>query len=211
VRRVALLILLCAVVVPGVAAASSTSSLTSAEYAQLAAARSRLKSANLKTVTEIKAALWACEEIQQVSPLLTEVRADCIAQIEIADFTPAVEITVKSCSGYPAAAKRLSCMLPAYESLYTATSSFYNAETSIHRIASSRSFTAACTNLLSDSPAVIAEEKHMLNTISSLVATMKAGNVLSFEKYSGELITAAAEVQQGQNANSGKLSICAHQ
>lgn len=197
--------------VPGVAAASSKGFLTSAEYAQLVGARTRLQSANVKTVAGVKAALWACEEIQQVSPLLSEARADCIAQIEIAGFTPAMQITVKSCSGYPAATKRLSCMLPTYESFYTATSNFYHAETSIHRIASSRGFTAACTNLLSDSPAVLAEEKHMLNTVGSLIATMKAGNLLAFEKYSGELITAAAELQQGQNANSGNLSMCPHQ
>jgi hypothetical protein len=211
VRRLALLILLCAGMVPGVADAASKGSLTSAEYAQLVAARSRLESAHLKTLKDYKAALRACEEIQQVSPLLTEVRADCIAQIEIGGFTPTMQLTVKRCSRYPTVTKRLSCMLPTYKSLYTATFNFYNAETSVHRIASSRSFTAACTNLLSDPPAVIAEEKHMLNTIGSIIATMKAANVLSFEKYTGEFIAAAAEVQQGENANNGKLSICAHQ
>jgi hypothetical protein len=196
---------------PGMAAASSKGALTSAEYAQLVGARSRLKSDPLKTVTGIKAALWDCEQIQEVSSLLTEVRADCIAQIEMAGFTPSVEKIVKGCAGYSSVTERLNCLLPTYESLYTATHDFYNAEINVHRIASSRGLTAACANLLSDSPAVIAQEKQLLDTVGSVIATMKAGNVLSFEKFSGEVITVAAEVQQGQNANSGKLSICAHQ
>jgi hypothetical protein len=66
-------------------------------------------------------------------------------------------------------------------------------------------------NLLSDPPAVVAKEKQMLDTLESLVAAMKSGALLPFEKDSGELITIAAEVQQGQNANSGSLAVCVHQ
>ena len=196
---------------PGMAAASSEGSLTSMEYAQLTAARNELKSANLKTPAGLKGAIWDCETIQEVSQLLTEERADCIAQLEMADFSSVMPVAVKNCSVHKDVPGRLKCLMPNYERLYDVTSSFYRAESAIHRIATSRGLTAPCANLLSDPPKVIVEERGLLSTLGSILAAMKTGNVLSFEKYSGEFITAAAEVQEGQDVNSGPLSICRHQ
>jgi hypothetical protein len=203
-RRLPILLVLCAALIPGAAQASAMGSLTSAEYAQLVSARDRLRTANVKTLAQVKTALHGCEAIEQVSPLITEVRADCIAQIEIGGFGPTMQVTVKNCSGFPSVSKRLSCMLPSYELFATDTADFYNAEVTIRRLASARNLPAECVNLLSDPPAVVAKEKQMLDTLESLVAAMKSGALLPFEKDSGELITI-------ENANSGSLAVCVHQ
>lgn len=210
-RRISLLVLLCALLTPCVATASPKGSLTSVEYAQLQAAREKLKSVNTKTANGLAAQIRDCEAIQRVSRLMAEERSDCIAQARIGDFSIVMQVAVKTCAVYTDLAGRLRCLMPNYKKFYAATSSFYNAESSIHRTASSRGFTVACVNLLSDPPKVIAEEKRMLGDVASILVAMKAANPLAFEKYSGETITAAAEVQAGQNANTGPLSTCAHQ
>lgn len=207
-RRIGLLILLSALLIPGVAAASSNGSLTSAEYAQLTAARTKLKSVNLKTAHGFKTALWDCETIQEVSSLLTQERSDCIAQLQMGVFSAVMQAEGRSCIAYKAVARRLKCLMPYYRKLDAAVSRFYHAESSIHRIATSRGFTAACANLLADPPRVITEEKRMLDIVGSILTAMKTDKALSFEEYSGEFITAAAQIQAGQNANKGQLSIC---
>jgi hypothetical protein len=210
-RRISLLVLLCALLTPGVAAASSEGSLTSVEYSQLQTARHRLRSVNTKTAKGLAAQIRDCKAIQEVSRLVTEERTDCIAQARIGDFSVVMQVAVKTCAVYTNLAGRLKCLMPNYKKFYAATSGFYHAESSIHRTASSRGFTAACVNLLSDPPRVITEEKRMLGDVASILVAMKAANPLAFEKYSGETIAAAAQVQAGQNADRGPLSTCAHQ
>ncbi len=212
-RRIGLLILLCALLVPGAAAASANGSLTSAEYAQLIAVRKEVKSVKAKTVAAtVKAVVWDCETIQEVTPLLGAMRSDCIAQAEMADFPAVVHALVKECSVYKTLGDRFKCMTPTYSRLYAINLSFYRSESLIHLIATSRHFTAACANYLSEPPKVLAEEKQTTTAFRSILAAMKAANALATQKYAGELVTESAEVQQGQNANAkGHLSLCPHQ
>lgn len=191
-------------------AATSGGTLTSTEYYQLSAARTRLKSVNVKTPQGLNTAILDCEEIQEQTPLLTEERADCAAQLRIGGSTAAMQAAEPVCAVRKSVAARLRCLLPVYKRLYTQSAIFYHSELKIRQIAIARGLPSRCTNLLADTPHVVALEKQMVATIGLLIRTVEAGKLFPFEEASGKALTAISEVAAGQQANKGQLSLCPH-
>src|SRR4029077_14556243 len=84
----------------GVAAAATTSGvLTSGEYYQLSTAQSRSKAlkSTSTTVKGLKATLWICEQVQELTPLLTEERASCVDEAEFGLAGLAIPPVVQAC------------------------------------------------------------------------------------------------------------------
>jgi|SRR5579863_8968 len=194
----------------GIASASS-GSLTSFEYSQLISARDKLKSADLKTLKGVNTALWDCEQIQEVTELLTQERSDCISQLRIGTFDAAMQVAAKTCSVYPSASARLHCLLPVYQAFYTQAAIFYRSESRIREIATARGLPSRCTTLLADTPHVVSLEKPMVQAIGQIITAAKAGKVYPFEAASGRALTVAAEIASGQQANNAPVSVCPHQ
>lgn len=192
-------------------AATSGGTLTSNEYYQLSSARARLKAVKLKTAKDFSTAILDCEEIQEQTQLLTEERADCVSQLRIGGFTGAMQSVAPTCAALKTVRARLSCLLPTYKKLYAQSSIFYHAESKIRQIAEARGLPSKCTNLLADTPHVVALEKRMVAAIGALIRTVKAGQLYPFEEASGRALTDISEVAAGQQANKGQLSLCPHQ
>lgn len=190
----------------GVATAASGGSLTSFEYQQLVTARDRLKA-----VKSVSAAIWDCQQIQMQTQLLNAERSDCISQFQLVKVNGVMKSYEADCIAYRTAAARLRCLLPGYRQFYATVATFYHSESHIRQIAISRDLGEPCTDLLSDKPLVISEEKLAVEAIASIIRAAEAGNLLTFESESGKAITALADVAKGQQANDGPPSICRHQ
>jgi hypothetical protein len=195
----------------GVAAAAGGGSLTAFEYQQLVSTRDKLKSDNLRTAKGLNAAIWACEQIQMATQLLTEERADCVSQLQMSKFGAVMKSYEADCVAYKSVAARLTCLLPPYEQFYGQVAQYYRAESTIHRIATARDLGEKCADLLSDTPYVISEEKRARDAIALIIAAAKAGQLLNFEAASGLAVTALADVAKGQTSNNDTPSLCPHQ
>lgn len=195
----------------GTATATGTrGALTSTEYYQLTSAHDRLKSVNVKTAQGLRTAVLDCEEIQEQTPLLTQERSDCAAQLRMSGFTAAMASSEAKCAPIKTVAGRLKCLLPVYRQLYTQTAIFYHAESKIRQIAAARGLPGPCTDVLADPQHVVSLEKRMLHAVGVIISTVKAGKLYPFEEASGKALTVIAEVASGQQANKGKLSLCPH-
>lgn len=191
-------------------AAASGGTLTSTEYYQLTAARARLKSVNVKTPQGLSTAILDCEEIQERTPLLTQERSDCAAQLRMSAFTAEMQAAAATCAATKSVAARLRCLLPVYKRLYGQTAIFYHSEARIRRIAAARGLPGRCTNVLADPARVVSAEKRMLAAIGVIIRTARAGKLYPFEEASGKALTVIAQVAAGQQANKGQLSRCPH-
>jgi hypothetical protein len=210
-RRIFAVSLIAAVALSAGIARASSGSLTSFEYSQLISTRDKLKSADLKTVKGVNAALWDCEQIHEVTPLLTQERSDCVSQLRIGSFDAAMQQAAKTCGVYPSVSARLRCLLPVYRAFYTQAAIFYHSESRIRQIATARGLPGRCTTLLADTPHVVSLEERMVQAIGRIIRTAEIGKLYPFEAASGKALTVISEVGAGQQANNAPLSVCPHQ
>jgi hypothetical protein len=186
-------------------AAALAGELSTFEYQQLVATRDKIKSAK-----GINAAIWDCEQIQMQTPLLTDERSDCIAELQITKFPAVMRSYVKDCVAYPSATARLECFLPPYQQLYKQMQTYYHAESGIHRTATSRGLGEACADLLSDPPVVISEEQLATSELAEIIRDIETRNVSDFEAATHKAPAVFNAIGKGQQANSGSPSICPH-
>jgi hypothetical protein len=193
----------------GLATATSRGELTGPEYQQLIFLRDKLQSAD-----GINSSIFNCNTMPSLptihSQLLDRERTDCTAGFLLIRFNGEMKHYVGSCDRKPALDDRLSCLVTPYEQLETLYFTYATAERQVRQLAISRGLPAACVDTLSDPPAVISEETRAADALHSIVIGAESGNYSMFEAASKTLVSAAADVSKGQQANNAPLSVCPH-
>lgn len=193
----------------GLATATTRGELTGPEYQQLIFLRDDLQVAH-----GINSSIYNCNMVPTLasihSQLLDRERTDCTAGFLLIRFSGEMKRYVKSCDSKPALDDRLRCLMTPYEQLETLYFTYATAEQQVRQLAISRGLPAACVDTLSDPPAVIAEETTAADALHSIVLATESEDYSLFETASKALVTAAADVSRGQQANSEPLSVCPH-
>lgn len=195
----------------GVASASS-GSLTSYEYEQLVSLQERTKALNGTGLKAVRAALWACEQIQMQTPLLTEERAACDALAQIGVGSLSLKQAVPACISHnPSVGTRLACLVSLYGRIYTASSSLYSSEQRLNAIVRARGFGARCAAFLGVPPRAIAATRALTSEFGLLVGDLRSGRLADFQalsKIAGRDMTA---LFHDMHAGPTQPSDCPHQ
>ena len=211
-RRISVISLIATFVLSAGVASAGAGSLTSAEYQQLQAVHARLKNVRPTTLHGYRAMLWACEQIQMETPLLTTARAVCddYAQMNItaAGIKRGVGLCVLRTHVLGA---RLNCIANVFSRMYRPVRGFYTSDASMLRIATSRHLGQPCTQFLAGTTDQLAYAQKLASVTAQMIAAGRRGSLASFVA-DGHLFSAVAKrLQVAMQADPSKLAWCAHQ
>ena len=194
------------------ALAAGTGALTSTEYQQVQAAQTRLKHVGTKmSLRDAQAALFACQQIQMETPLLSQVRAWCDSGEQILIFNLSAKQSLAPCESEVTPAARVGCVAKWYGKFDSELDANFQASEKIASIASARALGAGCTAFLAGSPATIADTGGEFREIKAAIAALRAGNNTLFEADNTAAGSLSTRLEQDEKANHTRLSSCRHQ
>jgi hypothetical protein len=196
----------------GNAAGATGGSLTSAEYQQLSSEQARTETVKGSELQKAEALLWACEQIQVETPLLTEERASCD---DILGYTIAALHLKSGASACvlknPTVATRLTCLLGVYTPIYNAAQGLDVAEARLQQIVQARKFDASCAAFLGPTALDLQQAGRVAAAFKLLVSDIRSDHLTSFASTSRAADDAWAELSRDLGSGPTKLSVCPHQ
>jgi hypothetical protein len=197
----------------GVAAASTGGSLTNTEYQQMQAAQTRLKGTHTTNPLKLyKAMLWACEQTQMETPLLSSERSICDDYAQINIFGLGMKPEVTACAArYHDAKARLNCLGAIYARWDQSIQGFYASEVEALQIATARRFSGQCLAFLAGTSAQLTYAGKLATVTKQIIAATRHDDLTDFEADSGIFITDAARLQAANSQDTSKLAACPHQ
>jgi hypothetical protein len=184
--------------------------LTAVEYRALGRELAALKSALGAGQPDWGAANAACRAVR-TTPLLRAETADCEATVS---EVHAVVATLSAVAGEPRCVAQpgrssISCLLPAYQHLDTATHGALSADNAMYRVAAGRGFTGTCLYTLASTPAQRRDETQFARVMNETVAAMRADNRSELATL-GPQLTRTMDAYLHANGPSN-LAVCKHQ
>lgn len=211
--RATLVILATLLLSPAIAhAAGGSGALTAPEYQQMQSLQTRLKTVKPTSLGGYQAMLWACEQIQMQTPLLTGERAVCddYAQMNVFGLKVVKQGTPACVARTHTLAARLNCLAELFVRWYPSIHGFYSADVSVLHIATSRRLGTACVEFLAGVPKQITYAKKLASATRRIIAAARAGSLTDFEAEDGIFVTDAARLQGTLTEGPAKLSACRH-
>jgi len=211
-RLLALLATVLAISASVAGAATTKGVLTSAEYYQLSTAQSRERALTSPStsVKRLKAALWICEQIQQLTPLLTEERASCVDQLEFSLAGLAIPPVAQACDRIASLAARLNCLVPSYRRVYAAAEGQYRADTRVIQITKARGFSSSCARVLDSPPKQVAAERRVARDVKQIITALRSHDAAALKAPAAHVIVDAAQETAAQITSPSSLALCPH-
>lgn len=194
----------------GVVAVSPHGILTAPEYQALTRAQTTLKRVLRTKPLDWQAAYAACPATTP-TPLLATESAGCSAAVAELHAIASTESAAKNepqCVAQPGGTA-LSCLLPAYQNLASATTKGAAADEADYQAAVARGFTGTCLYTLADPPGYIHKEKQLAHIASETATAMRAQNAPRLEVLGPKLGTALMAVVDASTPSN--LAACRHQ
>jgi hypothetical protein len=185
--------------------------LTIAEYQQLLELQTRLKPITPNTLKNVNAMLSACEQTQQLSPLLRDVRAECDSEAGFLLDEYRLRVAESGCTTYPTTSARLNCLNRPYSKFANAMASFYGADVAVSDVATTRGFSGRCLAVLATPRSTLRKEQRVVKALRQVIVALRAKNLLEFEAESGIAPTAFARLGQGMKTGPQDIALCPHQ
>ena len=196
-----------ALVVAVPATAAQRGVLSRAEYQQLQLAQKRIKSLESSDARNFSAADTVCTQLRRVSRLITDVRAGCLDLIRLGGDRDKLNAQATKCGIDPGSeAALLSCMVPAVQSYHTDAAAFYQAESSVNRLAKARGFSSTCVAVIGDSQANVAAEGRLAQDLKAAVSALRQQNPDALQTLFNQIQNAIRSIRPGPSS----LSLCPH-
>ena len=137
--------------------------------------------------------------------------SDCEATVS---EVHAIVATLSAVAGEPRCAAQpghntVSCLLPAYQHLDTATNQTVAADNAMYRVAAGRGFTGTCLYTLASTPELRQDETHFAHVMNETVAALRADNRSELATL-GPQLTRTMDAYLHANSPSN-LAVCKHQ
>ncbi len=189
------------------AAAAQRGVLTRAEYQQLQLAQKRIKSLESSDARNFSAAYTVCTHLHRVSKLITEVRAGCLDLIRLGGDRGKLNAQATKCGIDPGSeAALLTCLVPAVQGYHADAEAFYQAESSVNRLAKARGFSSTCVAVIGDSQGNVAAEGRLAQDLNAAVSALQHQNPDALQTLFNQLETAIQSIRPGPSS----LSLCPH-
>ncbi len=190
------------------AAAAQRGVLTRVEYQQLQLAQKRIKSLESSDARNFSAAYTVCTHLRRVSKLITDVRTGCLDLIRLGGDQGRLNAQATKCGIDPGSeAALLTCLVPAVQGYHADAEAFYQAESSVNRLARARGFSSTCVAVIGDSQGNVAAEGKLAQDLNAAVRALQQQNPDALQTLFSQIQTAIRSIKPGPSS----LSLCPHQ